>query len=457
MAKGGKGKGAGQIAPGEPRWLLTVGLAAVASVAVCWPAWPGFMSYDSLLAYSQAVHGVQTMTWPPMHTYLFAASRKLGLGAGGLFAFQTFVLLFGANLILSLASRRTWLAAALMLAFLASFLWVTPQLGVLLTQWRDVTTASFAVLGVAFWMLGVRSRAVGWLIAAAAAFGCAAALRYNTLPLVFFALAAMVARPYLGAKISRPAHALVVGAVVLSLALAWASTQWRLPDLRRMPGGHNTMVTQQFDLIGTSACAGQDLLPYGMSGGAPVPAATIRAGYDPRHLNISLKGAHLAKLAPTDANAAVAGSAWRRAIVHHPVCYLTHRSAVFAEQMGLVRGHLFYPTHGAVDPNPFGLRLAHPGLASRVTGFVGAGALPMPRRAFWLYVAALPLALVAARRRRDQAPLLIALLAGAIAFVGLLFLAGPAADARYIFPSNTVCALLIALSLGALLPRRLAG
>jgi hypothetical protein len=35
--------------------------------------------------------------------------------------------------------------------------------------------------------------------------------------------------------------------------------------------------------------------------------------------------------------------------------------------------------------------------------------------------------------------------------------AGPAADARYIFPSNTICALVIALSVAALLPKRLAG
>jgi hypothetical protein len=348
-------------------------------------------------------------------------------------------------------------AVGLMLLFLASFVWVTPQLGVLMTQWRDVTTTSFALVGVALWLLGVRSRSVAWLATAAAAFGCAAALRYNTLPLIVFVLGLMVWRPFVGAKISRPAHLLVIGAVALSLVLAWASTQWRLPDLRRMPAGHNAMITQQFDLIGISACAREDLLPFGMSGGAPVSPAAIRAGYDPRHMNLSLQGAHLVKLPPTDANSALATRRWRLALLHHPVCYLRHRTAVFGEQMGLARDHVFYPTHGAIDPNPYGLGLAHPGLAARTTAYVLAGATPMPRRAFWLYVAALPLALLAARLRRGQAPLLLALAAGAFAFVGLLWLAGPAADARYIFPSNTVCALVIALSLAALLPKRLAG
>jgi hypothetical protein len=457
VAKSGKkGRAATPVAH-EPRWAISAGLAAAATLAVCWPAWPGYMSYDSLLAYSQAVHGVETMTWPPLHTYLFALSRRLGAGAGGLFLFQTFVLLFAANLILSLASRRTWLAVTLMGLFLASFIWVTPQLGVLMTQWRDVTTASFAVLGIALWLIGARASAVGWLVAAAAAFGCAAALRYNALSLIAFPLAVMAWRPYLGAGASRPVRLVVITSIVLSLTLAWASTQWRLPDLRRMPAGQNAMVTQQFDLVGTSACVGQDLLPYGMSGGAPIPAGRIRTGYDPRHLNLSLKGAHLAKLAPTDRNSAITSSAWRRAVAHHPLCYLTHRSAVFAEQMGTIRGHVFYPTHGAIDPNPFGLKLAHPRLAARVNAFVSSGALPMARRAVWLYVLALPLALLTAWRRRDQAPLLLALVAGAFAYIGLLFLAGPAADARYIFPSNTICALVIALSLGALLPKRLAG
>lgn len=457
MAKAGK-KGRGSTpALNEPRWAICAGLAALTTLAVCWPAWPGYMSYDSLLAYSQAVHGVTTMTWPPLHTYLFALSRKLGLGAGGLFAFQTFLLLFAANLILSLATRRTWLAVGLMLLFLASFVWVTPQLGVLMTQWRDVTTTGFAVAGVALWLLGVRNRGLGWLLAAAVAFGCAAALRYNTLPLIVFVLALMVWRPFLGVRISRVGHALVILAVGASLALAWGSTQWRLPDFKRMPSGHNVMDTQQFDLIGISACAGQDLAPYGMSGGRRVPAATIHAGYDARHLNLSLKGAHMEKLARTDQNGGVAATAWRRAIVHHPLCYLRHRTAVFEEQMGLKRDHVFYPTHGAIDPNPFGLKLAHPALTRRVNAYILAAAPRIDRRAAWLYGLALPLALLAARRRRDQAPLLLALTAGAFAFAGLLFLAGPAADARYIFPSNTICALVIALSLGALLPKRLAG
>lgn len=434
-----------------PRWGLSAGLAALAAALVCWPAWPGYMSYDSLLAWTEAVQGVKTAVWPPLHAYLFALSRAAHAGAWGLFVVQTVLLFAAANVLLSNAARRTWLAAGLMLFFMASFLWVTPQLGVLMTQWRDVTTTSFAVAGVALWRLSEQRKSL-WLTALAAlAFGAAAALRYNTLPLIAFVLALMIWRR------RGPARTAVAGMVVLGLGLAFASTQWRLPDLHRLPAGRNAMVTQQFDLIGISACAGEDLLPVQMTGGRPVPAAQIRAGYDPRHLNLSLRAGHLAKLAPSEASGRIVAAAWRGAVASHPGCYLKHREAVFAEQMGLKRDHLFYPTHGTIDPNPYGFSLAHPKASAWVTGRVTAGAQPMWRRAFWLYLVAAPLALLAGWRNRGQAELLGAMVAGAYAYASLLFLAGPAADARYIFPSNVFCVLAILLSVAALLPKRLAG
>lgn len=409
------------------------------------------MSYDSLLAWTQAIEGVKTAVWPPLHAYLFAVSRWAHAGPWGLFVAQTFVLFAAANVILSLSARRTWLAAGLMIFFMASFLWVTPQLGVVMTQWRDVTTTSFAVLGVMLWLLAQRGRSVALLVAAALAFGAAAALRYNTLPLIAVFLGLIIWRQKGAGRLA------VAAAVVVSLGLAWASTQWRLPDLKRLPAGHNAMVIEQFDLIGVSACAGQDLLPVQMSGGRPVPAAQIRAGYDPRHLNLSLRQARLNKLPPGEATSDLISAAWRGAVASHPLCYLRHRRAVFAEQMGLKRDHLFYPTHGTIDANPYGLSLSHPRAAAWVNGKVAAGALPMPRRAFWLYLLAVPLALVAGWRNRGQAPLLAALVVGAYAYAGLLFLAGPAADARYIFPSNVFCVLAILVSLAALAPRRVAG
>ncbi|MCH1933082.1 hypothetical protein L9G16_23340, partial [Shewanella sp. A25] len=80
-----------------------------------------FMSFDSLLAYEQTFTGVQTMTWPPMHTYLLWLSRSTGLGPGGLLAAQTFLLFFGAALALNLLAPNRWLALLAQIVFAGGF------------------------------------------------------------------------------------------------------------------------------------------------------------------------------------------------------------------------------------------------------------------------------------------------------------------------------------------------
>ena len=57
----------------------------------------------------------------------------------------------------------------------------------------------------------------------------------------------------------------------------------------------------------------------------------------------------------------------------------------------------------------------------------------------------------------ERALLLLALLAGAFGYPALLFLAGPAADARYIFPSNVLCLTIALAGLGLILGRDLLG
>ena len=55
---------------------------------------------------------------------------------------------------------------------------------------------------------------------------------------------------------------------------------------------------------------------------------------------------------------------------------------------------------------------------------------------------------LAAWLRRNRALLMAAMLLGVLGYPGLLFLAAPAADARYIFPSNTFAALMMLIAAG---------
>lgn len=455
------GAAQGPLQPVRPVQALL--LALMATAVVCYPAWPGYTSYDSFRAFDEARGGVTSAIWPPMHAYLFRVSLWLRQGLGGLFAFQTYVLFAGAFLTIQALTARAGWGALLCLGFLATFAWIPPQLGVLVTHWRDVTMTSFAVLALGVWAASARRRFEPGVIAAALLFGIAAALRHNGLALVLPPMLLMIARPFLTAGEGPGRRGRVVAAVVLSLAAAIASDHWRLPDLRPIVTGRLAVTTQAFDLIGVSACASRVYLPPAMTRGQVVTPADARAIYDPRHVNMSLGGPALPglgrpaypitlhRVTPRDgAEVDEVEAAWRRAVLSEPACYLHHRLAVFREQMGLAADHVFAPVHGVMHPNPYGLRLAHPDASDRLVRYVLARSSAWPQRAIWLYVLAAGLVGVAALRAAPGRALLLSGLFGAFAYAGSWLLVGPAADARYIFPANTLCALLALAAVGAL-------
>lgn len=432
---------------GEPRWAMSLIFAAVATALICYPVWPGLMSFDSLFAYRQARTGIETMLWPPFHSYMFRAGDALGVGVGGVLAAQVFALFAAAAVILNLLIRPRILGLAACLVFAGLIVTVTPLLGSMLAHWRDVPTASFALMGVAFWLLARRAGQPLLLAPAAAAFGCAIALRYNAIVLVALVIGLMSWRP-MAERTNRFARPFALVCLILALGAAWASTQWRLPDLKRMDAPNSLGGTQAFDLVGISACADKSYLPLGMTGGTPLSAYHIRRNYDPRHMNLTFEPKPGAPPIMDNDRKGGIPAAWRMAIAKEPLCYLSHRTTVFVEQMGMSDRGVFYPVHGGIDTNDHGLTLAHPTAAKLARAYVEAGAAPVWRRPAWLYVLAAALVVLALLRDGRQWRLLLALLGGSFAYAGVLFLVSPAADARYIFPSSITCALLIAAALG---------
>jgi hypothetical protein len=438
---------------GEPRWIGALLYATAATVAVCWPAWPGYMSYDSLLAYEQSVTGVQTMTWPPLHSYLFWLSRSAGAGPWGLFLVQTFVLFAAAAVAANLVLRRGWQAAAALGLFAAAFVAVPPMLGTVMTQWRDATTASLGLAATAAWLLAARSRSAALLGLAAALIGCAVALRYNAFALFALIVPIMLWRPYIHGPATGGLRLFVAGCLAASLGLAWASTHWRLPDLQRLPAADNLAGIQEFDLIGISACAGRNYLPPAATDGWPITPAQIREIYDPRHVQKSFEPHEgVPAVQATDANGETA-EYWRKVVPANFDCYLTHRLSVFIELMGIAKGAVFYPIHGTIDPNRFHIALAHPAASRAIAAYVNSrSAEPWRRPALLYLLATIAVVIVVVRRHRLALPL-VALLGGGLAYPALLFVAAPAADARYIFPSNVFCAFVCSAGLVALLSR----
>lgn len=438
----------------SPRWLPAALLAALTSTAICWPVWPGLMSYDGLLAYQQALRGVHTMLWPPLHTYIFALFQAGHLGPGYVLFAQVFLLFFSANLIFGLFLRRTSQALTAMLAMIALCILVPPVLGSLFAHWRDVPTASFALAGLALWGLGGRYRSIPLTVGGVFALCLALALRYNAIALIFPLLALIVISPLPGRRASSAMRLVVIAATLIGLSLSWASTRWRLPDLMLLPATGGFAAAQEFDLIGISACAGRDYLPPEVSSGAPMTSRQLRWAYDPRHLQLTLKRkAFVPVLVETDAGGKVQQT-WREVVPHEFGCYLSHRTAVFVEQMGMAKAEVFYPVHNGLDANMDGLKLARPAAAGAARSYVTNHSASLWRRPFWLYVLGLCGVAAAFAARSPLAWTMAAMMTGALGYVGLLFLAAPAADARYIFPSSIFCIVLIALSAGiALAPR----
>ncbi|PZQ63199.1 MAG: hypothetical protein DI570_09820 [Phenylobacterium zucineum] len=432
----------------RPAWLACGAYAAVITAALAYAVWPGFMSYDSVFAYQEGLYGIQTMLWPPLHAYMFTVSQRLGLGAGGVFVLQTFVLFGSAALVISTLVRSRLVAGLLCLAFAVSFVAVPPQLGVLSAHWRDVPTAAFALLALALWLQAARLRSPALLAAAAVSVGLSVALRYNAFALLAPLIPLMLWRPWLTPAPGGDGAARVVlaSALVVALGTAWASTQWRLPDLLRMPTPASLGGAQQWDVIGVSACAGRNYLPAEASSGVQLTVAQIRAAYDPRHMQKTLQARpDLPRLVETDAGGKIP-RIWRSLLVQETGCYVRHRMLVLVEQLGMAKTAPFYPVHGGIDANAFGLTLARPGAADALSAYVQRNAGEGHRRPYLLYVGALIAVAAVCASRRPGGLLLAALLAGVFGYLAPLILAAPAADARYIFPSNTVAALIMVLA-----------
>jgi hypothetical protein len=430
---------------------LALILSILASAILCWPAWPGFMSYDSLLAFRESLTGVWTAVTPPMHPYLLWLFGALHLGVGGLFYTQALILFFSAALICgSLLKRDTGFFLSFGLFVLAFPIFPT-MIGTLSCLWKDVPTASFALLGVALWILSLRSGREMLFYAAAASYCVALSLRYNALPLLLplFVLSIM------GLQRLTRRQLLIRSAVLMcAIGLANATTLWRLPDLRQLPPEHVLQGTQLFDLIGVSACENSNFVPAAVSDGKLLTPAQIREVYDPRHVQLSfVKKPGIPQLHETDAGGQVERN-WRDDIPTHIGCYLAHRTAVLREQMGVVEGEVFYPTHGGIDPNPYRIALTHPAAAAQLTSYVVASSTEDWRRPVVLYIAAVICAMLMWFFAPRLRLIICALFVSSCAYVLGLFFAAPTAEARYIFPSDVFCAVCIATTVGFLVTER---
>lgn len=442
---------------GPPEWLALVLAVAIATGGLHLVFAPGFMSFDSLLFYEQAVSGITRSTWPPIYSYMIQAVRAAGGDYGALFLIQNAVVFFfGGYLALALAHgsrpRRLLVLALFFLAFLA----VPALLGTAITLWNVTPVAGLFLAGAALQLWGLQGRRLLAAMAAAVAYAACFALRYDSIFLVVPTLLVLLALP-LGTASGTRSRLAVAVMVAVAFSAAWLSFSYRLPDFQRLPFNAGVRTLQTFDIVGISARCGEDFLTPEMTRQGPVSMADIRAHYDPRHLNLTMAPkpglATIAK--PFDA--VQVDAAWRAAVRAHPGCYLAHRWAVFGEQMGLNPKGLFYPTHSGIDANRFGFELAHPERAMPASRAIASLADSPLTRPAWLYLGALVAVTVLGVRRDPRTATLAVLTLAALAYAGCHLFVAAAADARYIYASNLVCLVVIVAALGGCRRDEMAG
>lgn len=436
------------------RWLdlaAAILLAAAAGLFICLIAWPGFMSFDSLYAYRQSIEGVETAMWPPMHDYLFFIFRHLPGGPGSFLFFQCFALFFSSNLIIRHFSPSPAVSIPLMGLFFGIFFLFPAMAGTLIALWKDTAVATFAIMAVALWLACTRRFSWLKLVLIFLSLTVAVALRYNAITLIVPLLLLMMVQP--GVNATKLRHRAVVGAgIICMMLLAYSSTLWRLPDFRRLPPVASlATLIQLWDIAGMSVCANENLLPpEAGSKDEPWTADALSKVYDPRHVNLSFEKPEwseriLFRYTPEESEAL--NRRWLELLTSNTGCYLQTRFNVFREQMGLGTDTVFYPVHGGIDENIYGFKLRYPERAQSLINFIVEGSQNPLRRAYVLISVSvlLLLPLIWLDRWRATFPAMLA--AGSIASAGLLAFAAPAADARYMFPSGVLSALVIMIAL----------
>lgn len=431
--------------------MLCLAIPAALSARIAWSVWPGLMSYDSLLALTEARQGISTAVWPPMHAYLLRFSAQFPFAPGSLIFLQGF-LLGGAGVALAFrlfsSTSRAVIASLVYLSALAA----SPSVaGALAVHWRDPLTAAAFVLAVAAWVSAPgRPTWTGLILGALAATVCLA-LRYNAFPIIAPLTALMIYRVWRFGPVGT-GRWLAIILLVVPYPLAIASVTWRLPDFQRMPAASNLATTRLFDLVGIGACSGVSYLPTAAGSSVMTPPEDLRRAYTPLHANRVVATLEARGFHPKPMDEKVMRDNWLRAVSGDPMCFLSHRRLVLLAQLGLLKGDPFYPVHDQIDPNELGFSLQRPEAAARyVAGVAGSAHAYWNRPAVLLAAAAL-LMILSFWGAPERRLIKLALATGAIGYTGVLFLVSPAADARYIVPALAAAALLAGISAADLSP-----
>jgi hypothetical protein len=411
--------------PMRRRLYLAVAVLIVAGYGLTLAIfYPGILTYDAKFVYEDIAKGVLGDWQSPVMTVLWGAIDPVAPGAGSMFLLIATSYWLGFGLLaFALARRSTRLAPVLPLLALMppAFVFV----GII---WRDMLFANT------------------WLLAAAIAFAAAERGARLRVPAQILALAlcgfgvllrpnALIAAPVLGAYIVWPTQMswkrmaiLFVPAMAGFFALVQVVYYDALGATRQHPL-HSLMV---FDLGGISHFTKQNQFP--VTWNESESALLLNACYQPTQWDIYWR------LEPCDfVMRKVEGEeklfgtpaiteAWARAVMHHPLAYLGHRTTfmwnfLWGNNPTMWLADVEHPTETVFPDRPAFLALVWLHDMLKLT--------PLFRTGSWLLVCLIVCGFAWRRRHTPEGAFALGVCGSAAVYVLSFFAVGVASDFRY--------------------------
>lgn len=387
-------------------------------------AYPGFMSYDSIVQLTQARKLEPIGDWhPPMMAELWRLTDHVIAGPFPMLVIQSSTFLVGVYSLFGrvMKPRAAAITACCVLVF-------PPILAPMAVIWKDSQMAGFLVAGIAA-LLSDRRR---WRIAGWFLLGASTAMRYN---------AAAATLPIIGLLAFRDVAPTWKRAV-------FAGAAWIAVTLAAL--GANRVATQREEHVFQSSLALSDIagtlrwdkqldsdqiladygdLPWTSTDNL---RSRVRAAYSPANTFLELTaGPHqLFTMPMTDRQLAAVSSAWLDLVIHHPRAYVHYRSDIFRTLLAVRGSHDGGIWEGFTGADWSETSLQHRARHSEaqrvwldVVEKLGPTWLFRP----WIYLAIAIAFLVLARR--DLEP--FAILASGVLNELALFVATPSTDTRY--------------------------
>lgn len=424
------------VASASPHACINGGVffvALVSALTLTVAFLPGYMSFDSLQQYRQAIGTLPLVdSHPVIMVYLWREMLHLINHPGVMLAFHQLIFWTAIALFACAATRRQGLQVALLV-----MIGFWPPLVILsLHLWKDAGMMGALAMAAAALLMDSQQPGWRWLLLGIVAIFYAVAIRINGLiaafPLICLLSHRAASRIRPGRTWRRP---LTAALIVLFLTAQFGAMR-----------AINSKAIHSFDL-GT-------LMVWDIS----AVSLTTQSNLIPPYLATSVeKSEVMTQLAtafsaeanypgyavvspyPSEAFQRQLIADWGRVIFHHPRAYIGHRFHVFEVLLGINRDSIYYPFHPGIDDNEFGftfLTMTDREAWERKLLFDDIAHWFLYRP--WPYCIALVgvLILISARRVRkqtltDKEQFAATIAASGLLAAGSLLVIAPAADYRY--------------------------